>query len=101
MSTKIYQQFTKPVRHYMTITDTRRFNNAEVHYGIKFEMNKYYVYMKKNDSSKLGWRKIHGPFKSNYDAEQMILRVRIELAEICAAYHKSKEKDDSSTKAID
>jgi len=84
----------------MTITDTRRTKNKEIHYGIKFEMNKHYVYMKK-EGSPLGWRKVHGPFKSNYDAEQMILRIRIELAEICAAYHKSKEKDANREKPID
>lgn len=100
--TNIYQSFTRPVKHYLTITDIRYVGKPgedgySIHYGIKFELNKYYVYMKKDN--RIGWQKVHGPFSSNYGAEQMILRIKIELAQICESYRKLREEKANAVKA--
>lgn len=86
--TKVYQSLTAPVEKYLTITDSR--NGRSVDYGIKRELNKYYIYIGKDGKN---YVKKHGPFDKLSDTKQFIEEIREEIERLCKLYEKLKERD--------
>lgn len=85
--TKIYQSLTAPVVLYKTITNTK--DDRTLDYGIKRELNSFYVYVGKNNAR---WKKIHGPFTYEYLAKDFIDGIEQEIKMLCKLYHQMKEE---------